>query len=1120
METLQIRLFGPGHLCVTNGQIVQVQARKELAALAYLLLEGRQSLSRAILQALLWADFSSESGRNNLRVALARLQALIAPAENGTNVTAPPKLLQTSRTDVQLNPAAPIWVDTTTFLELLAKTQRHEHTSRSACTTCCQTLQQAVDLYRAEFLAGFALADSPVFEEWLFLQRERFHVLVSEAYRDLAAYAEATEDWSTARRYAQRQIELDSLCEPAYRQQMRLLLRQGERSAALTVFERCRQRLHEELGLDPEAETLALHMQILASEGTPSGPVVSSLPVAQSIPTTVSTTTTALASSLLPQQLTSFIGREQELEQLQALLQAGSSRLISLVGPGGIGKTRLALQVAGVTQSLFTNGVHFVPLAGVQEVSAIPVAILDALQVKLAAGATSPTAQLLALLAHQHLLLVIDNLEHLIQGVEILLAILQAAPRVTLLVTTREQLNCQAEDCFLLTGLTTPTQPDLVHAAQTAAVRLFCDRAYRLNKAFKLTAQNCGDVVRICQLVEGLPLALELLTTWLEDLDCGGLVHALMQGQMVLATTQRDLPPRHRSMQAVFDYSWHLLNAHEQRVLSRLALCQGRFSTQAAAAMFGVSRLDLTHLRYKSLLRMADTGYYDLHPLVRSFALATLDPAALAQAEGQMAAYYVELVAAQAVALDGERPLSAIQTLSGELDNIHQAWQWAEHHGRIDLLAQSVDGLGSYYAATGRNVEGEARFLPLARRLLAQPVRNATETLLCLRLLNQSCYALLWLDKIAEVLPTVQKLLTLAQANADPVYTAYALAHWGSVLAEQGMNKEGEIKLSQALTMARQLANLDLLGYTLVELNHIVRNLGRRAEAEAMLMENLSLQRAHGNRTSEQRTLIYLAYNRIEDRDFQTARSYLAEAVRLLQLTGNRHLEARIANLLGYTEAMLGNYEAAVGNHHTSRRISQEIRQPIQESHALHNLCTVQRKMGNLALAEEYGVESLRIALDNGQIDAINYAQLHLGYVWLTVGNLEEASAAFAATATSWESEGHMNLGLEARVGVAAVAWRQGRMTLASERIAPVVPLLIERVPDGADEPFEMYLTCYTILQGTDDAQAAALLTTAYTQLQNMAAKITDKALRTLFWQAPAHHQVRNLWQAMTKAEG
>lgn len=209
----------------------------------------------------------------------------------------------------------------------------------------------------------------------------------------------------------------------------------------------------------------------------------------------------------------------------------------------------------------------------------------------------------------------------MIEGVDLLLEILQAAPAVTLLVTTREQLNCQAEDLFHLNGLAMPSHADLAQASHAAAVRLFCERTYPLNKDFKLTAENCPAVVKICQLVEGLPLAIELATTWPGDLDCAGLAAAIAKNQTILATTQRDLPARHRTMQAVFDYSWQMLTPNEQAILGHLALCHGCFSARTAHQLAGASLVDLTRLRYKSLVRLAEAGYYELHPLIRGFAL-------------------------------------------------------------------------------------------------------------------------------------------------------------------------------------------------------------------------------------------------------------------------------------------------------------------------------------------------------------------------------------------------------------------------------------------------------------------------------------------------------------------
>lgn len=1113
---LQIRLFGPGQIRTRTGHLINVRARKELAALAYLLLEGKQPQSREVLQALLWADFTTESARNNLRVALAHLQALVNPNPQTEADEHTEKLFHTSRTDVQLNPAAQIWVDVIDFQEVVKNTYRHDHSSRSDCAACCQTLQTAVDLYAGEFLAGFALADSPAFEEWLFLQRERLHLLVSEAYRDLATYAEAQGDLTGARNYAQRQIELDPLCEPAYRQQMRILARQGERSAALAVFERCRSRLYEELGLDPEPETLALHMQLL-NAAAPLSPSIGLRPGANQVAPAPLKTPPVLANPNLPQQVTSFIGREQELEQIHALLQAGTSRLISFVGPGGIGKTRLAIQAASTAQYRFAHGVYFVSLVGVQQVAEIPAAIMSALNASFEAGTTSSTQQLLTLLAHQHLLLVIDNLEHLMEGIDLLLAILQAAPRVTLLVTTREQINCQAEDRFVLNGLTTPRQPDLAHAAQTAAVRLFCDRAYRLHKEFKLTEQNCGDVVRICQLVEGMPLAIELVTTWLGELDCAGLAAAIAQNLSILATTQRDLPARHRSMQAVFDYSWQLLTAREQRTLSQLALCQGRFSAQIATQLTGASLIDLTSLRYKSLLRIAEAGYYDLHPLIRTFALARLDSASRMETEERLATLYLQQVAAQAVALSGATPQAALQVIERELDNVQQAWRWAVAQGRIDLLLQSSDALGEYYAASGRNAECEANFLPLVQHLLEGPAVDESCFLLCLHLLDQLCRALTLQTKLPAALCWAQKLIALAQRFSNREFEARGLQQWGGALDADGKKVAARQKLEEALCLARQVEQPRLLGSILLELGITYLGDSNRHVA-TYLQEALPIQRGLGNRTAEQRILLYLGINCTQMEEYEAGRTYQLEALNLLSVTGNRPLEMRIVGGLGYTLSMLGDYPAALEYLTRARQLGQEIGWRLQESYALHNLCSLQRKLGNCDLAVNYGQESLRIALHQASEDAANWARFHLGYAFLARGDLAQAWQTFQQAHDSWHAAGRLKQASWAIVGMAAVLCRQDRGPEATTLIEPIVPSLLEQVPQG-EEVYEMYLTCHTILKAKGDRRADRLLTTAYAKLQQNASQLTESHLLHCFWQAPAHRKIRAAVMAVAAVE-
>ena len=1128
MSELQLRFLGPGRIEDAQGRPVSVRSRKQLALLAYLAIEHQTAHSRDALMALLWHDETTGAAQNNLRVTLSRLRELGASLSAGAGL--PPDLLLSDRSSVQIHPAWIERVDANRLHRLLDSTRQHAHDGRGyrgrgQCAHCQTALHAAVQLYQGTLLAGLGLDDSPDFEEWLFVERERLHVLVIEAYADLAMYAEETGDLVAAGRSAERQVQLDPLREPAYRQQMRIFAKQGERSLALASFERCRKVLRAELGLDPEAETLSLHAQLLAGEVARQPGATAE---AEPLPDNADAAGAAPARHNLPQQLTSFMGREEELAAIGRRLEARDRRLISLVAPGGSGKTRLALQVGAENLHRFADGVYFVPLAGVQSAGGIPAAIMDALGLRFAAGAATPLQQLMAVLARQQILLIVDNFEHLIEdGVDLLLNLLRAAPNLTLLVTTREQLNCQAEDLFVLRGLATPSPEDLARdmarVGQYAAVRLFCERAYRLNKEFQLTPDTAPCVAEICRLVDGLPLAIELATFWLRDFDCAGLLAAIIQGQEVLATTEHDVPLRQRSMQAVFLNSWQLLTPAEQHTLNRLAVCPGAFSVRAARKMTGAALADLTRLRHKSLLRNVGSGYYEFHPLIRHFAAATLEPEAHASAEACLAEVYLAHVAEQGEAFRGAAPQAALEAIQRELDNIHAAWQWAQAHARDDLLLRSITGLAEYYTATGRSAEGEARFLSALAALPADPGRteSATRTALHLRLLDEACRCQIWQAKLPKALAVAQLLVAAAQAAADTEFEVRGLNHWGNTLHQQGKSTVARKILEDALALAYRAGPQGLAGEVLLTLGVVYAESGERSRAEASFQEALELQRSQCNRLAEQRIVIYLGRLRIEDGDYQAGQRFLEDAMHLLQLTGSRPAEARIVNSLGYVDAMLGNYTAALEHHAASRRISREIQQPIQESHALHNLCTVERKLGNLAQAEAYGQEALRLALANELPDAAHYARLHLGYVWLAAGELDEAAAAFQLAGDGWGAQQRTNLAMEATVGLAAVFLQRGSLAGAGTLIEPIVPLLMVRAPEGTDEPFEMYLTCYRILAARGDQRAGALLAAANAQLEELAGKITDRQIRHSFWHAaPAHRQLRELWQAASAAVG
>lgn len=326
--------------------------------------------------------------------------------------------------------------------------------------------------------------------------------------------------------------------------------------------------------------------------------------------------------SSLPALFTPLVGREVELAALARLLRNPQCRLLTLIGQVGIGKTRLAIEVASTQGELFPDGVYFVPLVSLPSPEFIVPTIADALGFTLSAS-IDPKLQLLNHLREKCLLLVLDGLEHLLEGAGLLAELLQQAPALKLLVTSCERLSLQAEWLFVLQGLPVPPFDQVQQAEEYGAVKLFVRSAGQAQVGFKLSAEERPWVVRICQLVEGMPLAIELAAVWVRLLSCREIAQEIERTLDFLSASARDLPERHRSMRAAFDHSWHLLSIEEQQALAKLSIFRGCFQREAAAEVAGVSLPLLTALVDKSLLRCNqchETGRYSLHELIRQYA--------------------------------------------------------------------------------------------------------------------------------------------------------------------------------------------------------------------------------------------------------------------------------------------------------------------------------------------------------------------------------------------------------------------------------------------------------------------------------------------------------------------
>jgi predicted ATPase/DNA-binding CsgD family transcriptional regulator len=408
----------------------------------------------------------------------------------------------------------------------------------------------------------------------------------------------------------------------------------------------------------------------------------------------------------LPAQRTSFIGRSSEMADVAALLDDPECSLLTLVGLGGIGKTRLAIEVAYEKADDFRDGVYFVPLAPIVDVENLPLAVLESLSYQFQQGDHEARQKVLSLVSEKHLLLVLDNFEHLLDGTDLITAILNAAPEVKILVTSREALDLQEEWVRTLTGVAYPTDGVLDRLEDYYAVQLFLDRARRVRGDFSVEVDP-ANIARICELTEGMPLALELAAGWLNTLMPADIVTEIEHNLDILSTRSRDIAERHRSMRAVFCHSWCLLSPEEQTVFQRLSLFRGGFTREAAAEVATASLHVLAALVAKSLLTLSESGRYTIHELLRQYGEENLTEAGEWDATfDRYIEFFLHMLHRLEPDIKSARQIDALDEIEADIENIRQAWHWAVKRGKIELLNGALESMNFYTDMRSRYTEG------------------------------------------------------------------------------------------------------------------------------------------------------------------------------------------------------------------------------------------------------------------------------------------------------------------------------------------------------------------------------------------------------------------------------
>ena len=677
-----LSLFGPIRLGPAGDGIPGLRSRKAVAILAYVAAQEKP-LPRTHLADLFWPADSAERGHANLRWALNHLN------------TALPGCLTISRHSVA-------WGE--------ALTADLHYFSQALRQNTIASLDAAVDLYQGELLAGFVLDGCADFELWLTAERERRQQQVIQALRTLSRQDEGQQTIATALDYTQRWLALTPWDEEAHRQMIELLASSGQRSAALHHYELCCQTLRLELGVEPSPETSALYEKVRNGTLIPDR-------VRGWQGDRVIDTTTAIPSPPhpvissphnLPRQLTPFIGRTEELMSIEALLTDLACAWLTLLGPGGVGKTRLALAAARQLLPYFTDGVWFVALAEITTVEHLPTTVAQALGLALLPGDVD--TQLRTHLHNRHCLLVLDNFEDLLAGVDWVAWLIEQAPGLKVLVTSRQRLDHQAEWVLDVGGLATPALATAA-AASDSAVQLFVQCARRVRTTFTPTTADIGLISQICRAVDGMPLGIELAASWVRALPLSAILTEVSHNLDFGTLAAHGLPDRHRSLRTVIDSSWRRLTAPEQTLLARLSVFRGGADWSAAAQVAGATPLLLTRLADKSLLYSDGAGRYRLHELVRQFAAEQLH--ALNLTEETAAAhsrYYGAMLAQQVDTLISDHPQTTLQRWDDELDNLRTAWQWAVQRADADMIQQMAHPLNLYYDYRTRLQEARQSF--------------------------------------------------------------------------------------------------------------------------------------------------------------------------------------------------------------------------------------------------------------------------------------------------------------------------------------------------------------------------------------------------------------------------
>jgi predicted ATPase/class 3 adenylate cyclase/uncharacterized protein HemY len=695
----------------------------------------------------------------------------------------------------------------------------------------------------------------------------------------------------------------------------------------------------------------------------------------------------------LPPQPSPFVGRKRELAEIAERLDQPTCRLLTLVGSGGIGKTRLALQVGAEKIDAFSHGVYQVPLAPLSTPKHIFSTIADAMRFPFSGG-DEPRSQLRDYLREKELLLILDNFEHLMSGAGIVSDLLGAAPHLKVIVTSRERLNLREEWTYELRGLPMPDPARTENIEQFGAVQLFLQNAYRVFPEFVLTEAEKPHVAQICRLVEGIPLGIELASAWVRALTCADIAAEIGKGRDFLVTTASNVPERHQSLRAVFENSWNLLTEPERRTLQQLAIFRGGFERDAAREVAGASLPLLLSLADKSLIRRGASGRYEMLETIRQYALEKLmADASLHKAVIQRHyLYYASLLERLSSELTGTGQKGALARSDLEVENIREAWRQAIALSDARALRQALDGFFHLYEMRSWFQEGIEQF-GRAATVFARSEPTREEKLLHGMLLSRRGWFAFRLGLYEETRRNLLHGLAIFRSLGAHGETAFALYNLGIFTYQLGDYDEAQRYLHESLRLRRELDDRFGVARSLSILGVVARDRGDVQEAREFLRESLALHREIGDQRGVSRCLNLLALiHRDRGHEEVEARLLLEESLEISREIDDRRGVAFALSILSAIIYEMGDYVEARALAEESLEIREEVGERRGIAFSLHDLGNIARALDRHEDAWHYLQRALRTAYEIQAVPLVLYVLTGIAELYHARGQTEEAN--------------------------------------------------------------------------------------------------------------------------------